>query len=55
MNRDVTVSRAGEKRMGTTEKGKPPADYVCAACRQGGHWVFDCSQVLFADAFRPKP
>jgi hypothetical protein len=27
------------------KKGPPPADYVCAACKEGGHWVFDCSQV----------
>jgi hypothetical protein len=52
------VSRA--ESMGTKkEKGAPPADYVCAACKQGGHWVFDCSQVLFVDAWRlhlnPKP
>lgn len=28
------------------KKGPPPADYVCAACKEGGHWVFDCTQVL---------
>lgn len=42
---DCSTARA-DMAKDKKKKGPPPADYVCAACKEGGHWVFDCTQVL---------
>lgn len=42
------VAARGTGEMGKEKAKKdrlPPSDYVCAACKEGGHWVYDCAQV----------
>ena len=37
-----------EKRSMPKQKRPPrpvPDDYICAACQEKGHWVYDCPQV----------
>jgi hypothetical protein len=39
---EAPSKRALKRAKAAQKKGPPPADYVCAACKTAGHWVYDC-------------